>query len=113
MNIPHPFPYQGSKRQLAEEILSFFPSNTPRLIEPFAGSAAISLAALAVGKVQRLLLSDKNEPLMALWSEIINHPNQLAAQYAALWHEHQRVGIDHYYMVREMFNKTQSPDYLL
>jgi len=37
MPIPHPIPYQGSKRQLAEKIASFIPSNIGRFIEPFAG----------------------------------------------------------------------------
>jgi site-specific DNA-adenine methylase len=45
MKIPHPIPYQGSKRNLASEILRFFPANIVRLIEPFAGSAAISIAS--------------------------------------------------------------------
>ena len=45
MKIPHPIPYQGSKRNLANQILKFFPKNIPRLVEPFAGSAAISIAA--------------------------------------------------------------------
>ncbi len=44
---PHPIPYQGSKRRLAAAILAHAPSGVRRLIEPFAGSAAISLAAAA------------------------------------------------------------------
>lgn len=44
-NVPHPIPYQGSKRQLAPVVLSYFPSRFGRLVEPFAGSAAVSLAA--------------------------------------------------------------------
>lgn len=72
MSMPHPIPYQGSKRKLAEHILSFFPDNVETLIEPFAGSAAISIAAAAHGKAQRFLLGDINAPLMALWQSIID-----------------------------------------
>ena len=49
---PHPIPYQGSKRRLAAAILAHAPS-CARLIEPFAGSAAISLAAAARGLARR------------------------------------------------------------
>ena len=43
-DVPHPIPYQGSKRNLAPIILSYFPPRFRRLVEPFAGSAAVSLA---------------------------------------------------------------------
>ena len=46
--VPHPFPYQGSKRQLARQIVSCVPAQTKRLIEPFVGSGAITLAT-AIG----------------------------------------------------------------
>ncbi|MCK4459049.1 MAG: DNA adenine methylase, partial [Methanosarcinales archaeon] len=48
--VPHPIPYQGSKRNIARTILSFFPHQFDTLVEPFAGSAAISLAAASYGK---------------------------------------------------------------
>ena len=35
---PHPFPYQGSKRGIAKQILPCFPADTRRLLEPFCGS---------------------------------------------------------------------------
>jgi len=45
MGIPHPIPYQGSKRNLAPDIMRYFPADVDTLIEPFAGSAAITLTA--------------------------------------------------------------------
>ena len=39
MKLPHPIPYQGSKRNLADQIMRFYPDDFDRLIEPFAGSA--------------------------------------------------------------------------
>jgi hypothetical protein len=40
MTVPQPFQYQGSKRALAPLILQYLPISTPRLVEPFCGSAA-------------------------------------------------------------------------
>jgi len=64
MNIPHPIPYQGSKRNLASAILRYFPDDTLRLIEPFAGSAAVSIAAAYTGRAHQFLLNDLNRPLL-------------------------------------------------
>ena len=42
--IPHIVQYQGSKRKLAPQIMQYMPERFDRLIEPFAGMAAISIA---------------------------------------------------------------------
>jgi len=113
MKVPHPIPYQGSKRNLAKYILPFFPLEIGTLFEPFSGSAAISIAAAAYGKVSRFHLNDVNQPLIALWNEIIYHPNEIAAQYENLWSEQQGNERQYYDIVRDNFNKTKRPDYLL
>jgi DNA adenine methylase len=43
--LPQPIPYQGSKRNIATQILRYAPRSIERIIEPFAGSAAVSVAA--------------------------------------------------------------------
>lgn len=113
MKIPHPIPYQGSKRQLAGFILPYFPRQIARLVEPFAGSAAISIAAACQGKAARFHLNDINAPLMALWDRIIHAPQSIADSYARLWHEQQGRERAFYDNVRDEFNRTQRPDYLL
>lgn len=113
MTVPHPIPYQGSKRNLAPEILPYFPPAVSRLIEPFAGSAALSLAAAYHQKAVRFLLNDINPALMRLWDAIIAHPERLAAYYGRLWlaqQGHERTFYDH---VRMRFNRTQQPYYFL
>lgn len=65
-SLPHPIQYQGSKRNLAPVILRFFPRNIERLIEPFAGSAAISIAAAAQQMEKSYLINDLNNPLIEL-----------------------------------------------
>jgi len=62
--VPQPFPYQGSKRQLAREIVACLPPTTKRLIEPFAGSAAVTLASAYLRRANRFWLNDAHEPLM-------------------------------------------------
>jgi DNA adenine methylase len=67
--------------------LSFFPHQIDTLIEPFAGSAAVSIAAACYGKASRFYLNDINQPLMALWYEIIHNPDGIADAYEKLWHQ--------------------------
>lgn len=108
-NIPHPIQYQGSKRALAPTILRYFPKNIDRLIEPFAGSAAISIAAAAHGLARSHVINDVNKPLAELLRMVVEHPTKLAAFYEALWDEQHSDSIEHYYQVRERFNRTQDP----
>jgi len=70
--IPHPIPYQGSKRLLAPAILSFVPKNRfKRLIEPFAGSAAVTLAAAHNQMFEEYVIADLLKPLTGIWQEIL------------------------------------------
>jgi site-specific DNA-adenine methylase len=61
MTVPQPFQYQGSKRALAPLILQYLPVSTTPLpacavlrrgfqVEPFCGSAALSIATAARGR---------------------------------------------------------------
>jgi DNA adenine methylase len=113
MKVPHPIPYQGSKRNLANSILPFFPQEIQTLFEPFSGSAAISIAAAFHGKSSRFHLNDVNKPLMALWNEIINHPSEISTKYENLWLEQQGKERQYYDIVRDHFNQTKCPEYLL
>jgi len=113
MKLPHPIPYQGSKRNLANQILRFFPDSFDRLIEPFAGSAAITIASAYYFKANRFVISDINEPLMQLWDNIINNPKSIIKSYHDIWHGQHGNEEDYYYEIREKFNETRKPEYLL
>lgn len=113
MSSPHPIPYQGSKRALAPTIISYFPSESRRLIEPFAGSAAVSLAAASAGRIQTIHLNDINDALINLWLHIIRHPNDLACGYENLWHTQEGNEREFYNTVRREFNKSKSPETFL
>jgi DNA adenine methylase len=113
MKLPHPIPYQGSKRSLADKILRYFPAKFDRLIEPFAGSAAISIASAFYFKANRFVLNDVNKPLMKLWETIINNPQYIVGQYHDIWHGQHGNEEDYYYEIREKFNDSRQPEYLL
>lgn len=108
-NLPHPIQYQGSKRNLAPVILRYFPQGIERLVEPFAGSAAISIAAAANGLAKRFWINDLNRPLAELLRWIAEKPEELSAFYEMLWNQQHHDSITHYYQVRDEFNKTQDP----
>jgi DNA adenine methylase len=113
LKIPHPIPYQGSKRNLATDILRYFPEQVRTLIEPFAGSAAITLAAAARGLAAHYVINDLNKPLVDLWQAIVEAPDKLTRQYEALWRAQHEGRREYYDKVREAFNRTGRPDYLL
>ena len=113
LSIPHPFPYQGSKRAIAKDILLHFPSDVQCLIEPFCGASAISIAAAAGGLAKRFVLNDLNEPLMNLWMEILERPNQLADKYEQLWLAQHPDRKDYFFSIRDEFNSSHQPHHLL
>ena len=113
LRVPHPFPYQGSKRGIADRILPWFSSGMRRLIEPFCGSAAVSLAAASSGVARSFWLNDRNAPLVHLWEEILEHPDRLTRRYEQLWHRQEPDRKAFFFQVRERFNQTAEPHHLL
>ncbi len=106
--LPHPFPYQGSKRLLAASIAGLWPRPIRVLYEPFAGSAAMALFALAHGLCERVVLGERLPELAGLWQRILSDPQGLADHYARLWPEPAG-----YNAVRERFNRQRDPADLL
>lgn len=113
MRMPQPIPYQGSKRNIAHHILAVMPSGINTLVEPFAGSAAISVAAAYYRKADRFHLNDLNRPLMALLTAIIEMPEEIADSYEQLWKSQLGRRRTYYDEVRDEFNRTHRPDHLL
>ena len=107
--VPHPIQYQGSKRNLAPIILRYFPKDINRLVEPFAGSAAISIAAAAHGLAQKFWINDLNQPLAELLRLMAAEPEALAEFYGQLWNQQHPDSVSHFYRVRDEFNKTRDP----
>lgn len=113
MRVPHPIPYQGSKRRIADLIVRCFPAGVETLLEPFAGSAAVSLAAALRNQAKRFWLNDVNAPLMALWDMIINEPERIGKEYANVWRAQEGQERAYYNAVRDEFNRCHAPGHLL
>lgn len=54
--IKNPISYPGNKNKLASQIISFFPKDATTIVEPFCGSAAVSVNT----NYERLVLNDNN-----------------------------------------------------
>lgn len=105
---PHIVQYQGSKRNLAPLILQYMPRKFNRLIEPFAGMAAITIAVAKQNMANNYVLNDLNEPLVGVLREAIQNPEKLITDYTRVWNEQldfEGGSVEHFYKVREDFNR--------
>jgi DNA adenine methylase len=112
-DVPHALPYQGSKRRLAHAIVRLLPADTGRLLEPFAGSAAVSLAARHLKIGGTAWFSDINAPLIGLWRRILDDPYDLADTYGRMWVEQRADPSAYFLSVRTDFNEHHAPHHLL
>lgn len=109
-NTPHIVQYQGSKRILAPQILRYLPLRIERLIEPFAGMAAITIAVAQQQRASRYVVNDVNQPLIAILAEAIQTPERLISNYRTLWNrqfDYPGGSVEHYYHVRNVFNEGE------
>ncbi len=104
--LPHPIPYQGSKRRLAERILSAIRGRpVATFYEPFAGSAALTIAASSRGVARRYVIGDSLAPLVSIWDEILDDPVGLAQRYEGIWRgQLSEGGREHFDRIRAEFN---------
>ncbi|MCL1875759.1 MAG: DNA adenine methylase [Synergistaceae bacterium] len=104
---PHIVQYQGSKRLLAPQILQYMPSKFIRLIEPFAGMAAITIAAAYEKRASQYIINDINKTIVRLLQMAIDNPADLVDNYTKVWSEqfkYPKGHLEHYYHVRDCFN---------
>jgi len=107
---PHIVQYQGSKRLLAPQILSYMPNRFNRLLEPFAGMAAITIATAERGKSNKFHINDINEPIVNLLKEATQNPTKLISEYTTTWNaqfEFSDGHIQHFYHIRDIFNEGE------
>lgn len=113
MPLPHPVPYQGSKRALAPRIGVHVPRDVDTWFEPFAGSAAMTLWAAHHGLARRYVIADALTPIAHLWQSIIDHPMRTADRYRAVWEGQQAGDRDYFNAVRARYNAAEDPVDLL
>lgn len=105
---PHIVQYQGSKRVLAPKILQYMPRKINRLIEPFSGMAAITIAVAMQNRASEYIVNDLNEPLVGILREAVNNPLDLVEEYKKVWEEQFNFiggNVEHYYKIRDDFNR--------
>lgn len=112
MNIPtpHVIPYQGSKRKLSKDILSRINlKNIDTLYEPFAGSAAITIAASQFNLTKRHVIGDKYKTIIDLFHLIINEPKFLSDTYGDIWNNQLSNPNEYFNEIRNKFNQDKDP----
>ncbi|MCD7790186.1 MAG: DNA adenine methylase [Bacteroides thetaiotaomicron] len=117
MTTPHLVQYQGSKRNIAPEILQYFPDNVSRLIEPFAGTCAVSILASMDKKINHFWINDINAPLVNMMKCCVENPEELYEAYYDIWNGQFVDGEDnitYFYKIRDEFNEgNQDPARML
>ncbi len=77
-HLQSPLRYPGSKRRMAERIVSFVVQyDFDTFIEPFAGGAYISLLLAKSGLAKRIMLADLDELVAAFWQGLFFHTDDL------------------------------------
>ena len=113
MMLPHPIPYQGSKRSLAPIIGNYVPADIDVWFEPFAGSAAMTLWAAKNRRVRRMVIADSLYEMTQLWAEIVSLPDSVADRYERVWTGQMNAREDYFNSVRARFNEYRDPVDLL
>lgn len=108
---PHLVQYQGSKRIIAGKILEHMPEVEGRLVEPFCGVCAVSIASAMAGKAHRYWLNDINEPLVRMMKRAIDDPDGLTDEYAVIWTaQFDGDHVSHFWDERERFNNGEKTE---
>lgn len=113
VKLPHPIPYQGSKRNLAPMIAPYVPDGIETWYEPFAGSAAMTIWAAHHRKAKRYVIGDVLVPITDLWRVIIDEPTETASRYRDIWEKHATEDHGYFNRVRERYNADRDPVDLL
>ncbi len=111
--LPHPIPYQGSKRRLAPIISRYLPENIATFYEPFAGSAAMTIYAAYHRLAKKFIVADSLEPIVILLRSIVENPEKTASEYRQVWEGQQETGHGFFNEVRERYNAERDPIDLL
>jgi len=104
---PHIVQYQGSKRILAPQILQYMPHSFNRLLEPFSGMAAVSIAVAVEKRAENYVINDLNEPIVELLKSAIETPGSIVEKYKTLWSDQFKYAgghVEHFYHIRDQFN---------
>jgi DNA adenine methylase len=115
--IPHIVQYQGSKRILAPQILHYMPHRFNRLIEPFSGMAAVTIAVATEGRAEQYFINDLNTQVVELLKCAVRTPERLIERYSSVWNEqfdYPSGHLEHFYHIRSKYNSGEhAPEIML
>lgn len=97
--------WSGSKRSQSSKIKEFLPAEFGTYYEPFIGGGSMLYAI----SPEKAACGDICEPLINLWNEIKERPEELSEAYQARWTRLQTEGYETYYEIRDDFNRDHSP----
>ncbi|WP_210499048.1 DNA adenine methylase [Vibrio crassostreae] len=113
MNTPHVLAYQGSKRKLASKIEQYIPHNHyKRLIEPFAGSASMTLHCAHRELFESYIVGESWVALADFWQTLLSSPELIIDGYESIWskqNDDPAFNRVMFFEVRERFNKNPNP----
>lgn len=105
-SMPHIVQYQGSKRLLAPQILRYMPQHFDRCVEPFCGTAAVTIAVAGSKDVNSFWINDLNEPLLRMMEQAIEEPEKLYESYKEIWSQQFEMDSkEHFLKIRKLFNE--------
>jgi DNA adenine methylase len=112
--------WTGSKRSQAKQIISLMPKEIDTYYEPFVGGGSVFaklIEACEEGKIKvnKIVLSDLNKELIAMFMIIKHYPQKLIADYSVRYgHLEQRPTEEqrniHYINTRNLYNKLSDKD---
>ena len=107
--------WSGSKRHIAEQIISYFPKEIKTYYEAFAGGGSVFLRLLETNiKVEKYIISDLNKELIDVYLLIKDNPTLLINTYKKHHLNYNSADIQHrkdyFNSVRDNFNKNKLPE---
>lgn len=93
----------GNKTRLIPEIEKVLPKGK-RLVEPFVGSGAVTLAF----KYPAYSIGDANEDILSVWFALLARPKAFIEEAERLF-QTDPADVRSYYEIRERFNRAQDP----
>lgn len=102
---PQLLKWVGNKQRFAEKIVSMFPTDYNKYIEPFVGTGAV----LATLNPTNAIAGDTLKPLIELMQLLQNSPQKLIESYASNWEQYTVDRELHYLKVKDAFNNNPNP----
>ena len=102
--------WAGGKRQLLPALRAFYPESFGRYFEPFVGSGAVFFDLYASGRLAgaRATLTDCNADLIGCYGMVRDHTPEVQRALARLARGHAAGAAEHFYSVRERFNRARA-----